>query len=213
VQPRDTAYRSPAWRLCSNVNQPFRVCIPALAIGDSMDTMNDLTVRRATTHDVAVLAALIDEFAKGHPAEGHERSVDRLRDAFFGNQPMAHVLLAEKNATVVGFGVWRKAFDVFWSLYGGDGLGLYVIPSHRGRGVAVCIVAAMCAEIREQGGHFLQTSYDADLCSLYERVGVGRPERTCQSLHSRSIASPPWLESPPARSSVHYQTNRSTIFR
>jgi len=144
-----------------------------------MDTMNDLIVRRATTHDVAVLAALIDEFAKGHPAEGHVRSVDRLRDAFFGNQPMAHVLLAEKNATVVGFGVWRKAFDLFWSMYGGDGLGLYVIPSHRGRGVAVCIVAAMCAEIRGQGGHFLQTSYDAIYGSLYERVGVGRPERAC----------------------------------
>jgi hypothetical protein len=27
--------------------------------------------------------------------------------------------------------------------------------------------------------HFLQTSYDAGLWSLYERVGVGRPERAC----------------------------------
>jgi hypothetical protein len=34
--------------------------------------MTDLTVRRATSDDVAVLAALIDGFAKGHPAEGHE---------------------------------------------------------------------------------------------------------------------------------------------
>lgn len=144
-----------------------------------METMNDLIVRRATANDVAVLASLVNEFARGHPAENHVRSVSRLRDAFFGNPPMAHVLLAEKNSTVVGFGAWRKAFDLFWSMYGGDGLGLYVIPSHRGRGVALCIVAAMCGEIREQGGHFLQTSYDADLSPLYERVGVGRPERAC----------------------------------
>ena len=138
-----------------HVNQPFTVASQSSRFGDSMDTMNVLIVRRATADDVAVLASLIDEFAR-------VRSVDRLRDAFFGNQPMAHVLLAENNATVVGFGAWRKAFDLFWSMYGGDGLGLYVIPSHRGRGVALCIVAAMCAEIRKQGGHFLQTSHDAD---------------------------------------------------
>jgi len=86
-----------------------------------------------------------------------------LRDAFFGKQPMAHVLLAEKNAIADGFVAWRLTYDVFWSMYGGDGIGLYVISSHRGRGVAVCLVAAMCAEIREHGGHFLEASYDPDL--------------------------------------------------
>jgi len=144
-----------------------------------MGIMNDLIVRRADADDVPVLAALIDAFAKGHPAEGHVRSIDRRRDVFFGSQAMAHGLLAEKNGTAVGFGAWRKAYDFFWSMYGGEGLGLYVAPSHRGIGVAACIVAAMCAEIRRDGGHFLQTSYDADLAPLYERVGVGRPERAC----------------------------------
>ncbi len=141
--------------------------------------MSDLIVRRATDKDVAVLAALIDGFAKGHPAEGHARSVARMQDAFFGNQPLAYIVLAEKNATVVGFGAWRKTYDLFWSMYGGEGIGLYVVPSYRGRGVAVCIVAAMCAEIREHGGHFLQASYAPDLGALYERVGEGRPERAC----------------------------------
>ena len=141
--------------------------------------MSGLIVRRATANDVAVLAALIDEFAKGHPAEGHVRSVDTMKDAFFGDQPMAHVLLAEKNATAVGFGAWRKTYDMFWSMYGGEGIGLYVIPSCRGLGVALCIAAAICAEIRKDGGHFLQTSYDPILGPLYERVGVGRAERAC----------------------------------
>jgi GNAT superfamily N-acetyltransferase len=141
--------------------------------------MSDLIVRRATDKDAAILAALIDGFAKGHPAEGHPRSDVRMRDAFFGSEPVAHIVLAEKNATVIGFGAWRKTYDLFWSVYGGEGIGLYVIPSHRGRGVAVCIVAAMCEEIREHGGHFLQASYVPDLGPLYERVGVGRPERAC----------------------------------
>jgi hypothetical protein len=125
------------------------------------------------------LAALIDGFAKGHPAEDYPRSPDRMRDAFFGNQPVAQVLLAEKKATPIGFGAWRATYDVFWSMYGGEGIGLYVSPGHRGYGTAVCIIAAMCADIRAQGGHFLQTSYDPELASLYERVGVGRPQREC----------------------------------
>ena len=141
--------------------------------------MQDLIVRRATTSDVPALAALIDGFAQGHPAQDHLRSVERMREAFFGDPAVGHVLLAERRGTAVGFGAWRKAYDVFWSVYGGDGLGLYVTPSDRGLGVALCIIAAICAEIRAQGGHFLQTSYDPGLAGLYERVAVGRPERAC----------------------------------
>ena len=141
--------------------------------------MGDLIVRRATADDVPALAALIDGFAKGHPAEGLARSVEMLRDALFGDQPIAQVLLAEKNDVAIGFGAWRKAYDLFWSMYGGDGLGLYVVPSQRGFGAGLCIVAAICADIREHGGHFLQASYGAELSAFYERVAVGRPERAC----------------------------------
>ena len=129
--------------------------------------------------DVAALATLMDGFAEGHPAQGHPRSVDRMQDAFFGSQPVGHVLIAEKNATAIGFGAWRKTYDPYWSMFGGDGIGLYVSPSHRGVGIAVCIIAAMCTEIRDAGGQFLQTTYDPRLARLYERVGVGRPERAC----------------------------------
>jgi hypothetical protein len=150
-----------------------------------MESMSDLIVRRATADDIPVLALLIDGFAKGHPAEGHIRPAEMLRDAFFGSQPIAHVLLAEKHARTVDFGAWRKAYDLFWSIYGGDGLGLYVIPTQRGLGVGLCIIAAMCADIREHGGQFLQASYEAVLSPLYERVAV--------------------LEGPPATSSAHCQ--------
>jgi GNAT superfamily N-acetyltransferase len=141
--------------------------------------MQDLIVRRATANDIPALALLIDGFAKGHPAEHHSRSAERMREAFFGKQAVAQVLLAERHGTPIGFGAWRKTYDVFWSMYGGDGIGLYVTPSNRGLGVALCIIAALCAEIRSQGGHYLQTSYDPALAGLYERVGVGRPERAC----------------------------------
>ena len=57
-----------------------------LSTGDSMESMSDLIVRRANADDAPVLAALIDGFAKGHPAEGHARSVEMLRDALFGDR-------------------------------------------------------------------------------------------------------------------------------
>jgi hypothetical protein len=141
--------------------------------------MNDLTIRRATPNDVQALAALIDGFAKGHPAEHHARSVESMRDAFFGDRAFAQVILAEKNGSPIGFGAWRRTYDVFWSMYGGEGIWLYVTPAHRGSGAVLCIAAAICAEIRAQGGHFLETSYDPALESFYERVGVGRAERAC----------------------------------
>ncbi len=141
--------------------------------------MGDLIVRRATPEDAAGLALLIDGFANGHPAEHPARSINKMREAFFGDQPVGHVLLAEKNGTPLGFGAWRKTYDVFWSLYGGVGLGLHVAPPNRRLGVALCIVSAICAEIRNQGGCFLEASYEPRLAGLYERIGVGRVERAC----------------------------------
>ena len=160
--------------------------------------MPPVIVRPANPDDLGPLAALIDGFAKGHPAESCPRRIDTLRTALFSEHPVAHVLLAETGSTVIGFGAWRKTYDMFWSLFGGDGLGLYVVPSHRGRGVAVCIVAAICDGIRKQGGVFLQTSYDPALAPFYERVAVGRPERACH-VSARAFAQLANLAGRPTR--------------
>jgi hypothetical protein len=141
--------------------------------------MSKLVVRNATVDDVTVLARLIDGFAERHPASQFNRSTDRLREAYFGTKAVGHIVIAEKEGNPIGFGIWRKAYDVFWSMFGGDGLGLYVKASHRGYGVALAIVAAMCEQIRREGGQFHQTSYDPDLAELYERIGIGRAERAC----------------------------------
>lgn len=68
---------------------------------------------------------------------------------------------------------------MYWSMFGGEGIGLYVEPAHRGFGVAACILAAMCADIREQGGEYLTASYGSEWASFYERVAIGGGDRTC----------------------------------
>ena len=148
--------------------------------------MSGIIVRRAGPKDLEAVAVLIQGFAKGHPAENYARSTDQMRKAFFGMRSIAQVILAETNSEIVGLGVWRRTYDLFWSLFGGEGLGLYVAPSHRGRGVALSIIAAMCSEIREDGGSFLQANYGADLAPLFERIAIGTPERSCH-LSSRAF--------------------------
>jgi GNAT superfamily N-acetyltransferase len=137
-----------------------------------------MVVRAAVEGDVAMLADLIDGFAQTHPAREVVRSVEKMRAAYFGEARVAEVLLAEYGDTPIGFGIWRRNYDMYWSMYGGEVLGLYVIPARRGHGVAAAIVAAMCAAIRESGGEFLMASYGAKYAELYERVAVGGPERT-----------------------------------
>jgi len=141
--------------------------------------MPNWVVRRATAADMPAVVALLDGFAVGHPAEGMARSPDRLRQAFFDPGAIGYVLIAEQAGAPIGLGIWRKNYDVFWSMFGGEGLALYVRPEKRGFGVAASIMAAICDDIRREGGEYLFASYGSKWAELYERVGVGSEERSC----------------------------------
>jgi GNAT superfamily N-acetyltransferase len=131
------------------------------------------TVRRAIPADLDALAALIDEFARGHPAEHYPRSMAVMEEAYFGPHPISHMLVAERRGEPVGFGGWHEVFDRFWAMYGSELNGLYVKPCYRGREVAPAIIAAICADIRREGGCFLRGTYADKVGRLYERVAVG----------------------------------------
>jgi len=126
-----------------------------------------------------MLAALIDGFAQNHPAATHPRSVEAMTEAYFGQNPISWVLLAERNDAAIGFGAWRKTYDPYWSFFGGEVMALYVESESRGHGVALSLVAAIAADIRAYGGRFLQGNYGDTLAPLYERMVEGRDERAC----------------------------------
>jgi GNAT superfamily N-acetyltransferase len=105
--------------------------------------------------------------------------MEHLEQAFFGPSALGYVLLAERRGATIGLGIWKKIYDVYWSMFGGEGIALYVTPSHRGFGVAAELIASICDDIRRNGGHFLRASYDPVHTGFYERVGIGGPERTC----------------------------------
>lgn len=136
--------------------------------------MSGITVRSATEADLPAVAAMVDDFVKGHPAENEPRPLDDMRRAYFGDPPLAHLLVACRGNKVIGMGQWTLLYDMFWSKLGGHGEWLYVKPEWRGRGIAAAIVAELCAQIRAAGGEFLRGGGDEPhITELYNRATRG----------------------------------------
>lgn len=145
----------------------------------SKEAAGGLSVRLACEADIAEVEDMVNDFVKGHPAEKHMRSRPALREAYFGDAPVANLVVAVRYGRVIGMGQWTRIYDMFWSKYGGNVEWLYVRPEHRGRGVVVAIVAEICAEVRRVGGEFLHGGGDDDVERLYERAAIGRPTHEC----------------------------------
>jgi len=132
------------------------------------------------TSDLDAVEGMVNDFVKGHPAEEHHRSRSVLHAAYFGEAPVAHLLVASYNDRIVGMGQWTLIYDMFWGIYGAEAGWLYVRPDFRGRGVAAAIVAEICAQVHRAGGEFLHGGADAaEVVSLYERVAMGYATRNC----------------------------------
>ena len=72
-----------------------------------------LLIRDARLDDIPAIEEMVEDFVKGHPAENHPRSSDALRRAYFGEHPVAHLLVAERDGDIVGMGQWWLGHDMF----------------------------------------------------------------------------------------------------
>ena len=138
-----------------------------------------LSIRRATVNDTSEIETMVGEFVKGHPAESHPRSSNALRVAFFGEHPVAHLLVAERGGEIVGMAQWRLIYDMFWGMFGAEAGWLYVKPHYRGSGIVAALVARLCSEAAEAGAKFLQGGGGEGPSRLYERVAIGQSDRVC----------------------------------
>lgn len=138
-----------------------------------------LSIRNANENDIEAIERMVDDFVKGHPAESHSRSSEVLRAAYFGDAPVAHLLVAERGGEIVGMAQWRLIHDMFWGMFGAEAGWLYVKPNHRGSGIVAALVARLCAQASQAGAKFLQGGGGEGPSKLYERVAFGHPERTC----------------------------------
>jgi GNAT superfamily N-acetyltransferase len=142
-------------------------------------SLNPLVVRAARDSDLSAFEEMIRDFAKGHPAEAHPRSPERLREAYFGPSPVAQLVVATRDGAVVGMAQWTKIYEMFWGMYGASVEWLYVKPQFRGSGIVAAIIAEVCAQVRLAGGEFLYGGGGDDVEPLYERVAIGGPTNQC----------------------------------
>lgn len=138
-----------------------------------------LVVRPAREADLIAIESMISDFVKGHPAEHHPRSRSALREAYFGDSPVAHLVVATCDGRTVGMGQWMSIYEMFWGMFGGSAEWLYVRPQFRGSGIVAAIVAEICAEIRAAGGEFLYGGGGDRVERLYERAAIGGPTNQC----------------------------------
>lgn len=137
-------------------------------------------MRDALESDLPAIGEMIADFAKGHKSERHPRSAENLRAAYFGDAPVAHLLVATRADRVIGMIQWSKFYDAFWSMFGVQGEWLYVRPDLRGHAVAAALVAEVCARGRQSGAVFLRGgAMTDDVASLYERCAIGGPSFEC----------------------------------
>lgn len=120
-------------------------------------------IRVATADDAVALSALVvacvRESYEGHPGA----TPDELRSDVLGERSRHRVLLATSRTGAVGFLSWDPLYDMHWAQSGGQIADLYVVPTYRGLGVSVALLAAACAEILSEGGTFARGgAYDRE---------------------------------------------------
>lgn len=140
-----------------------------------------MQIRRAVGADAERLAALLAAYLReGYPGHVGATPAELRRDvlgAHLSRHPRQQVLLAERGAEAAGFVAWDVVYDMHWAMAGAQVADLYVAPSARGVGVALVLVAQLCAEVRAAGGSFVRGgAYDrASTRRFYGRLAVVAP--------------------------------------
>ena len=141
-----------------------------------------MIVRPAVSSDAPALASLLAAYlAEQFP--GHTgTSVERLEHDVLSGASAQQVLLAEAAGDAVGFIGWHRVYDLHWGKAGAQVADLYVVPGRRGLGVALALVAAVCASARARGARYLTGgAYDraSPIGHFYERIAVAFDSAEC----------------------------------
>ena len=138
-----------------------------------------VTIRLATSGDADALARILaDQLRESYPGHVGSTAAELRRDVLgpsTSGRPRQAVLVAETAAgALVGFVAWDVIYDMHWASYGAQVADFYVAPAHRGRGLALELVAHLAAAVHETGGAFIRGgAYDrASTRRFYARIAV-----------------------------------------
>jgi len=110
-----------------------------------------LTIRFATVADLALVLRLIRGLAEYERlAEEAVVTEADVRRSLFGEHPQAEVLIAEIDGDPAGFALFFHNYSTFLGRRGLYLEDLFVLPSHRGRGIGRALMARLARLARER---------------------------------------------------------------
>jgi len=135
-----------------------------------------ISIRPATPNDVPTVASLIRALSQYEKLE-HEVAMteDKLRVSMFGPRPYAEALLAEEDGKPVGFALFFHNYSTFLAQPGLYLEDLYVLESHRGKGIgkALLVHLAKIAVERNCGRmEWAVLDWNVDAIGFYEKLGA-----------------------------------------
>ena len=141
-----------------------------------MNGDGDLTIRRATRHDVPLVLDFIRELAEYERLAHEVVATAELVDGWlFGEHPAAEVVLADLDGETVGFALFFTTFSTFLARPGIWLEDLYVRPAARGRGVGRALLARLAQTTVERGYGRLEWAvldWNEPAIGFYRKLGA-----------------------------------------
>lgn len=138
--------------------------------------MTPFTINSATASDVPVLLAMIRELAEfEHHTHELEVTAGSLREALFGERPVAAALLAQMDGEPVGYAVYYHTFSTFVGRPGIFLDDIYVRPDYRKRGIGRALLEAVAQIGMELGGgrfEWITLRWNENAFRFYRSLGA-----------------------------------------
>ena len=138
--------------------------------------MTPFTINSATESDVPVLLAMIRELAEfEHLAHELEATASPLREALFGERPVAAALLAQVAGEPAGYAVYYQTFSTFVGRPGVFLDDLYVRPAYRKHGIGRALLKAVARIGMEPGGgrfEWIALRWNESALRFYRSLGA-----------------------------------------
>lgn len=135
-----------------------------------------ISIRPATPDDVPTIVFLIRALSQYEKLEHEVRMTeDKLRATMFGPRPYAEAVLAEDGGKPVGFALFFHNYSTFLAQPGLYLEDLYVLESHRGRGVGKALLVHLAKIAVERNCGRLEWAvldWNVDAIGFYEKLGA-----------------------------------------
>jgi GNAT superfamily N-acetyltransferase len=154
---------------------------------------NAFSLRDARPDDAGDIARLVRDLAVFERLESEATATGQdFRKQLFGEHPVAHALVAERECRIVAIAIWFHNFSTFTGRPGLYLEDIYVEPEHRGLGIATAIFRALARRAQAAGCGRMEWSvlnWNENAIKFYRSLGaIGMDGWTVQRLNAESIA-------------------------